>query len=404
MPAAAFTLPLDQVINVVTLTQCLIFAGFFWGRPAQTEISTWFLIASFLILAAVKADQIYQGLGGFRAYPQYGFVLTPVQAAMTQALYLFVVARTTESFKLRRRHLWHLTPALLVTVYLTATYYRLDLSDKIALVESGGLNTVANRLIVPLIGDGVQLAYLIAAYRRLEQFGVSLKEWFARVENRNLVWLKRLLTAWCAIFLIHAAFTVTAAAPAMRAAAIIIVSALDLAHLLIANVLALMGAADLERRFAGLEAFPRSVSTPQEPEKYAASGLTSADRAALYDRAREALHEKALYLQPDLTLRDLAAAIGAPPRDVSEAVNGAGAQSFFEFVNLARVAHAQALLLREPQTRILDIAFRSGFNSKSAFNETFKKSAGVTPSEFRRGRDSSQKTGRSAENPAPGTS
>ena len=44
MPAAAFTLPLDQVINVVTLTQCLIFAGFFWGRPAQTEISTWFLI------------------------------------------------------------------------------------------------------------------------------------------------------------------------------------------------------------------------------------------------------------------------------------------------------------------------------------------------------------------------
>jgi AraC-like DNA-binding protein len=165
-----------------------------------------------------------------------------------------------------------------------------------------------------------------------------------------------------------------------------------------------MGAADLERRFAGLEAFPRSVSTPQEPEKYAASGLTSADRAALYDRAREALHEKALYLQPDLTLRDLAAAIGAPPRDVSEAVNGAGAQSFFEFVNLARVAHAQALLLREPQTRILDIAFRSGFNSKSAFNETFKKSAGVTPSEFRRGRDSSQKTGRSAENPAPGTS
>jgi len=35
-------------------------------------------------------------------------------------------------------------------------------------------------------------------------------------------------------------------------------------------------------------------------------------------------------------------------------------------------------------TTVLDIGFSSGFNSKSAFNDVFRRSTGMTPSEFKK--------------------
>lgn len=383
-----FAIPLRQLVNVVTLTQSLIFAGFFLARPARSDLSAWFLIGAFLIMAAIKADQLYQMLGGFQNYPQYGFVLAPVQPAMTAALYLFVVARTTPGFKLQRGHLWHLTPVIVMTLYLTAVYYRLDVSDKIDLISAGGMNTPLNRLIVPLAGDAVQLAYIAAAYRKLEQFGVTLKNWFAHVEDRNLVWLKRLLTVWGCIFFLHALMTILASVIDTRSFARATFVFLDGFHLLFVNLLALLGVADIERRMTGQPALP-----PEPQARYVKSSMTAADRAALFRKAETALNAKALYLQPDLTLRDLADDITAPPRDVSEAINGAGGQSFYDFVNAARIAHAKRLLLETRGARVLDIAFQAGFNSKSAFNDAFRKTAGMTPTEYRRQNNSSEETG-----------
>lgn len=381
------TIPFDQLVNVVTLTQALIFAAFFVTRARRASISVGFLTAAFLIMAAIKADQLYQMLGGFQHYPQYGFALAPIQAAMTPALYLFVIARTTPEFSLRRGHLLHLTPVLLITVYLFAIYYRLDTDAKAALIASDGLNTGLNRLIAPLIGDAIQLGYIVAAYRRLETFGLNLKNWFARVEDRNLLWLKHLLTVWGCIFTLHAAMTILAGVVDTRPAARVVFVFLDGFHLLFVNLLALLGAADLERRLSAKETLP-----PATPARYEGSGLTATDRAAIFQRAQAALSDSALYLKPDLTLRDLADAAGAAPREISEAINGAGDQSFYDLVNAARVRHAQTLLVASPEARILDIAFQSGFNSKSAFNDAFKKTARMTPSEYRRRHGSSGET------------
>jgi len=389
------TIPLRQIINVVTLTQSMIFAAFFLGRPARTHLSTWFLVAAFLVMATVKGDQLYQMLGGFEHYPQYGFVLAPIQAAMTPVLYLFVVARTTQHFMLRRGHLWHLTPLVVMTLYLTAIYYRLDISEKVALIESDGLNTPLNRLFVPLLSDAVQLCYLLAAYTRLQSFGVTLRNWFAQVEDRDLVWMKRLLTIWGCVFVFHAAMTLSAILIDTRAVASAAFAFLDVFHLVFVNLLALLGAADLERRVSGHRALP-----PAPTARYSGSAMTPADRAALYRKAENAMAGKALYLQPDLTLSDLAHDIAAAPRDVSEAINGAGGQSFYDFVNAARIGHAKSLLIEEPDTRVLDIAFQAGFNSKSTFNDAFKKTAGVTPTEFRRTHSSSPQGDPSGAKPA----
>jgi transcriptional regulator GlxA family with amidase domain len=54
-----------------------------------------------------------------------------------------------------------------------------------------------------------------------------------------------------------------------------------------------------------------------------------------------------------------------------------------EYVNLLRLSYAQALLMQE-DTNVLDVAMESGFRSLSAFNKSFRKISGKSPSDFRR--------------------
>ncbi|TCL68219.1 AraC family transcriptional regulator [Rhizobium sp. BK251] len=54
-----------------------------------------------------------------------------------------------------------------------------------------------------------------------------------------------------------------------------------------------------------------------------------------------------------------------------------------KYVNLLRLSHAQAMLMREG-ANVLQVAMDSGFGSISAFNKSFRHIAGMSPSDFRR--------------------
>ena len=54
-----------------------------------------------------------------------------------------------------------------------------------------------------------------------------------------------------------------------------------------------------------------------------------------------------------------------------------------EYVNLLRLSYAQALLMKD-DANVLRVAMDSGFGSLSAFNKSFRKLAGMSPSDFRR--------------------
>jgi AraC-like DNA-binding protein len=61
-------------------------------------------------------------------------------------------------------------------------------------------------------------------------------------------------------------------------------------------------------------------------------------------------------------------------------------QSFFEFINRYRIEDAKAALI-DPKYKnctILAVAYDAGFNSKTSFNNAFKKYQGMTPSAFKK--------------------
>lgn len=369
--------PFRELINVVTLAQALLFAGVLLINRFRQSQANRFLIVSFIIIATVKIDQLFQMLGGVESFPEFAFIFIPVQWLLTPSLYFFVVTKINGEFEFSRKQLWHLLPALASLAYLSLTYYFLPLEGKTAYIASGQLQNPINALFIPLVSDLIQLGYLVAAQRRLAAYGVTLRNWFSRVDDEDVVWIRRVITIWMAIFVGHMLFTVSLRVFEWYGFALAVLDGLNIAHLLMVNALMMLA---IVGQFTVLSAGPALESK----QKYAASGTTIEERRALFDRAQQDMREHAHYLQMDLTLGELAAAIGATPRDLSEAINGEGGVTFYDFVNSYRVAAARQLLLDEPDERVLNIAYRSGFNTKSTFNKAFKAETGQSPSDFRK--------------------
>lgn len=128
------------------------------------------------------------------------------------------------------------------------------------------------------------------------------------------------------------------------------------------------------------------ASARAQTPKYAKSGLGSEQLAEYKARLDEVMRSQQAYLQPDLTLPQLARAVGCSVNHLSQVINSGFGMSFFDYVNQYRVDHAKDLLAEfgGQGCSVLHIAFSVGFNSNSAFYTAFKKRVGQAPAQFRR--------------------
>lgn len=92
------------------------------------------------------------------------------------------------------------------------------------------------------------------------------------------------------------------------------------------------------------------------------------------------------YLNPDLSLKQLSELTGIPVNDLSGFINEKYNYSFFDFVNSFRVKEFKQLISNPQKTHLTLEALgkESGFGSKTAFNRSFKKLTGITPTKFRK--------------------
>ena len=89
------------------------------------------------------------------------------------------------------------------------------------------------------------------------------------------------------------------------------------------------------------------------------------------------------WLEPELTLTELAQCLRTNPGMLSKVINMGCGQNFNHFVNTYRVDEARRKLAdpRFSHYSLVGVALESGFNSKSTFNLVFKKLLGQAPSE-----------------------
>ncbi|HZI52421.1 MAG TPA: AraC family transcriptional regulator [Chitinophagaceae bacterium] len=120
--------------------------------------------------------------------------------------------------------------------------------------------------------------------------------------------------------------------------------------------------------------------------KYSNSGLSKEAIANIQLTLKNVTEEQKPYLNPDLTINDLAALTKCNRHHLSQVLNESLKSSFYDYINFYRVEEAKQLLLDtgKENHKIASIAYDAGFNSLSTFNDIFRKYTGNTPSQFRK--------------------
>ena len=108
-------------------------------------------------------------------------------------------------------------------------------------------------------------------------------------------------------------------------------------------------------------------------------------------KLEQLITDQQIHRNPNLSRDIVAEHLGISPGYLSQIINTAAGENFTTYINKQRVESVRQMLL-DPQFEqysLLAIGMEAGFKSKSAFNNTFKKITGMTPSTFQKSAHSS---------------
>ncbi|MEZ4897158.1 MAG: helix-turn-helix domain-containing protein [Saprospiraceae bacterium] len=134
------------------------------------------------------------------------------------------------------------------------------------------------------------------------------------------------------------------------------------------------------------QAQPGKLSFDLARRSVDADKVIGSEMALWKAKIEASMEDQKHYLNPQLTLRELAAALHTNSSTLSAAINQNFDKNFNDFVNGYRI-RAFLQQLEKPQNSdytLLAIALDCGFNSKATFNRAFRKQMGISPNDYRR--------------------
>lgn len=125
---------------------------------------------------------------------------------------------------------------------------------------------------------------------------------------------------------------------------------------------------------------------------YEKSGLTKEKAQLVAQQLRTLMEQQKPYLNSNLTITDLSEALQISRNHLTQVINQIYGKNFHRFVNEYRVQAAQKLLMdvRYKNYTLSAIGLEAGFNSKTAFNNNFKKITNMTPTQWRKNSTNSE--------------
>jgi AraC-like DNA-binding protein len=119
-------------------------------------------------------------------------------------------------------------------------------------------------------------------------------------------------------------------------------------------------------------------------KKYLKSGLSDLDALTIHKKLTDLMSSEKTFKNPELTLVELAQLLNVHPNILSQIINSIENKNFYDYINDKRVEEFKSIVIlpKNQKYTLLSLALECGFNSKTTFNRNFKKSTGVSPSEY----------------------
>ncbi len=339
-------------------------------RQIERRANFWLAL---LLLAGLIA-QVPQIIGFANAYDVWpGLTFAPfnVELYIGPLIYLHAY-RLMEDRPLGWRK-WLIVPGLLQTAYYVWAFTMLgDYKAKWAYTRAAHSPYI--QPVETLLGIAFIVIAILAAFRLMRRYNSFLTATqSAEIEFRP-DWLRYLLFAMIGAGLIFAGLEIV---PFFIEDVSYIAE--FPAQLLLTAITAWFGfeaVARTNKEFPKMPAHGGALETLETP-----SETRDWTRESIILKAR--VIEAGWYLEPRLSIGDLARRMGSNETYISRTLNQGLDQSFNAFINALRVDRAKSLIVGQT-LGMLEIAYESGFNSKATFNRVFRNIAGMTPSAFKR--------------------
>ena len=289
---------------------------------------------------------------------------------------LYLYSRNLTGMLYWRRDYVHLVPGLIEFALLSIVFLY-ALATEGPLVDAATANNIIGTHSI------IAIAYLVGygflTLRFVEQHQQHIRSFYSNLTNKRLHWIRNTVVA---LFGLAASYTLLGYGP-LPASPAVLTALGAVANTLIIYYVTLNGVRQLRLRPLQQSHGPPAAATElrsptaEEGEK---------DYGPTYARVHQLVEERRAYLNPNLTLADVAELTGTSERSLSRIISAASNQHFNGFINRLRIAAARRLLAdsRFDHYTMEGIAMEVGFNSKATFYRAFRQETGDSPAVYRK--------------------
>ncbi len=363
----------------------LLFAVLLWFRGWQEERLSDKLLGLVMFFLAMEIQDYTFGFSGinilwekFDGFPRY------FHLAFAPTIYFYLKAQINRDFRFKATHLWHYS--FYVVYFLVNFVVFVQGKKTIDTFRSSELAYWLGWLESMAIW-GSYIYYFYQSLRLYQEYRRWVETQFSDTETISFVWLRNFIYLIIAGEVFKLGWSIADWALG------------DLPfeqdwwwHLFTVVIIAYVGIRgyaqhqpiklifkDNKLYASGLSLVGESANPPAHPP----SGSTN-DYSEWKPKIEQLFKEQKLYLEPELSLSDLATKLKTNTSMLSAAINQNFGKNFNDFVNEYRVEEVKRQL-KDPANAhlsLLGVALECGFNSKSTFNRAFKKFTGQSPKEF----------------------
>ena len=327
--------------------------------------------------------------GKYETFPYFLGLELPMPLLHGPFLFLYTVALTDQEHNKKINPL-HFIPFVLALLS-TLPFHALSFPQKIKVYQDGGraYELLSLILFIAILISG--FFYTFISLQKLKKHRKTIAEQFSYTEKINLKWLSYLILGSSIIWFVAIFGVDSYIFSAVVLYVLFIgyfgikqVGIFTIAKPEIPNEILEKVSIEEGKKIADTIFDEKKIDVQYEKIKYEKSKINSDEVSAIQKKLNVLIQTEKTYIDPELTLSDLAQKINVHPNTLSQIINSAEQKNYYEYINDLRVEEFKKLIAIPDNQKftLLSLAFECGYNSKTAFNRNFKKNTGHSPSDY----------------------
>ena len=378
---------------LIGFLQGVVFATLLFWRGMREDRLSDKLLAVLLLLSAFHIAHYMLGFGGWYDshdalssfmfyFPFHNFLW------IAPTIYFYFRSLTNRGFSLEYKHFWHFLPGLIyfleyVVIFLLDVVYQHWMLGQAFPLHYGtkGLGANFNQGTIQevfsylgLISTYIYLWLTLIEYRQYRKY---IYNHFSDTITIEFRWLRNIL------YLLIIGLTVTWCFNVLGSFMPLSYEQYWNSHLVIGLMIYFVSIFG----YSNTMILPHSLEfepAPRTPTLLSEQNSEESELNQWKQKLVRLMETEQCFLNPSLTLADLASKLSTNTSLVSKVINNGFGQNFNDFVNSYRIAAFEKSLRKADarQYTLSSLAFDCGFNSKATFNRAFRKLKGMSPREF----------------------